>query len=92
MKFWVDNMYFLDYAFGEHEDYRPTWSKVDLRFGLINLKEHKLMAAIDLHSCIIYIFDSMSNYICEDIVSDSLQLVARSIPSILIVIGFDKSH
>lgn len=29
MKYWSNSLYFLDYALGEHEDYKPAWLEVD---------------------------------------------------------------
>lgn len=87
--FWAMHLTFLEFAHGLKEDYKPAWSEMDFMFGAININEHWLMAAIDLQKSMIFVFDSISDYIHADIVNPRLELLSGAIPSILIARGFD---
>ncbi|KAA0056075.1 Ulp1-like peptidase [Cucumis melo var. makuwa] len=81
-----DVEYYFNTAVGDY-NHIPGWGDVNYVITCINIKEHWLAIAADMRKCRIYVFDSMPNYVEQKIVDEALQMPARCIPSLAIVIG-----
>ncbi|KAL0539652.1 hypothetical protein IC582_023868 [Cucumis melo] len=90
MVIWAEESlnYYFAYAFGKIQ-YKRGWGGLDHVIGLLNLREHWMVIAADMKKCKILVFDSMPNYIKQNIVDEALELVARWIPSLSRAIGLD---
>ncbi|KAL0552229.1 hypothetical protein IC582_011335 [Cucumis melo] len=81
-----DVEYYFNIAIGDY-DQIPGWGDVNYVISCINIKEHWLAIAAYMRKCKIYVFDSMPNYVEQKLVDEALQMPARCIASLAIVIG-----
>ncbi|KAL4028707.1 hypothetical protein IC575_011917 [Cucumis melo] len=81
-----DVEYYFNIVVGDY-DQIPGWGDVNYVICCINIKEHWLAIAADMRKCKIYVFDSMPNYVEQKLVDEALQMPARCIASLAIVIG-----
>ncbi|KAL4030944.1 hypothetical protein IC575_009199 [Cucumis melo] len=80
--------YYFNTAPGDFQD-KQGWGDVNYVIDCINLREHWLAIAADMRKYKIYVFDSMPNYVEKKLVDEALEIPARCIPSLVIVIGMN---
>lgn len=80
---WVDEYTYPEYVHGMHPLLGPPWKDIDFVYCPINYRAHWFLVVIDLNRGVLVLYDSMPSYISLKDVTEFLEPLAHTMPSLL---------